>query len=296
MCLLLLSGCAPNYTVESPPPPPPPPKLTLINIIDQNGLTETISSKERIAQFETVNFLARQPYKKVMRIFARDFQGNISAILTSYHPNGQPWQYLEIVNSRAMGAYKEWYSTGQLKIQATIIGGDPDLTVAAEKTWLFNGLCQVWDEQGKKTADLPYLNGALEGTALYYHSCGALWKKIPYCQNNRHGLQQIFLESGKLFSETQFANDLQNGPSCRWWPSGALASSESYQDGKLQTGSYWDLSGQLITQVIEGCGKQTLFGKTTVAAIQEYKKGLPEGRVELYFYQWLPDIKLLHQK
>lgn len=274
----LLTACAPKYTADSPPPP----KLSVINIIDQNGLTETISTPERIEQYEHVDFLQCHPYKKVMRIYNRDFQGNVNAFLTSYHPNGQPWQYMEVVNGRAYGPYKEWHSNGKLKIEATIIGGEADLNTSSQKTWLFNGICFVWDEQGRKTADLPYVKGLLHGDSIYYHPCGTVWKNIPCLQGKREGLQQIFHENGELHSEANYMNDQLNGTSIRYWQNGTVASEENFCDAKLLSGVYFDKCGTPISEVEEGEGKRVLFGRNTVSTIIQYHKGLPDGKTELY--------------
>ena len=37
--------------------------LTSIHIVDRNGFSETISNKERLNQFQNVNFLSPQPYQ-----------------------------------------------------------------------------------------------------------------------------------------------------------------------------------------------------------------------------------------
>lgn len=273
--LLLLSSCAPKTNENEP-------KLTVINIIDQNGLTETISTPDRIKQYDAVDFLCNQPYKKVMRIYSRDECGNVTAYITSYHPNGQPWQYLEVVNGRAFGMYQEWYANGQLKIEARVISGNADLDTAAQKTWLFEGLCTVWDEQGQKSAEMPYIKGLLEGLCIYYHPCGTIWKSTPCYQGKREGVQQVFMETGELLSEISFCQDEPDGYSHRYWPDGCLSTEESFTRGRLMCGCYWDRQGRMITEVVLGHGKRTLFGKEFVSMIQEYHNGIPEGKVEIY--------------
>lgn len=277
--LLSMSACTPKTYVDAPPPAP---KLSIINIIDQNDLTETISTPDRIKQFEHVNFQQNHPYKKVMRIYQRDYKGDVNAYLHTYHSNGQPWQYLVVVNGRAFGPYIEWHPNGKIKIEATVIGGEADLTTGAQKTWLFDGVSLVWDEQGKKLAELPYSKGLLEGESKYFHAGETLWKSIPCHQGLKEGLQQFFFESGELFSEAVFINDNLHGMSRRYWRSGDLAAEEEFYNGKLSNGSYWDTCGTLIAQVISGTGKRVLFGKNTVSLILAYQNGIPDGKTELY--------------
>ena len=273
---LAFASCAPKYAQE------PGPKLAVVNIIDQNDMTETISTTDRLRQFEGTDFLSCQPYKKVMRIFQRDCEGNVLAYLTSYHPSGQPWQYVEVLNGRVNGTYLEWYPSGSLKVSATVIGGEADLTQAAEKTWIFDGLSQVWDEQGMKAADLPYSKGLLDGLCLYYHPNGNLWKKIPMCQGKREGDQEIFLECSALLSRSNFVGDQPCGPTQKFWPNDTLAADEFFENGKLIRGTYWDRCGKEISKVVNGNGKRILFGKESVSSVHSYINGVADGKVENY--------------
>ena len=147
--------------------------LTSINIIDRNGLNETITNKDRLEQYERTNFLCPQPYQKVLRVYKRDCQGNSISYVTTYYENGQPKQYLEAVNNRAFGLYQEWHENGILKLEATIIGGIADLTPCAEKSWQFDGCAQAWDENGNLQTEISYDKGQLEGESLYYHPNGS---------------------------------------------------------------------------------------------------------------------------
>lgn len=280
LALLIFSwGCTPKVEVEAPP------QLAIVNIIDQNDMNETISSPERLKQYESVDFLKCQPYKKVMRVFKRDACGDIAAFITSYHPNGQPWQYVEVINGRVYGLYQEWTATGVMRISAHVIGGEADLTPSAQKTWLFEGLCTVWNDDGQKIAELPYEKGLLEGECLYFHPTGGLWKQIPCCQGKREGMQLIYLESGALLSTTPYINDLPSGPAQKFWLDGSIAADEVFQDGKLISGTYFDPQGKTISQIINGNGKRVLFGKESVSSIQAFVNGYPEGKVENYTAQ-----------
>src|SRR5690606_28139013 len=120
LLLVSLIGCRPQQKEAKP-------TLISINIIDENGLTETISNAERLKRFENTDFLASQPYQKVSRVYSRNAEGDICAYITSYHSNGGAKQYLEVVNGRAFGVYREWHFNGILKIDAIVIGGSGDL-------------------------------------------------------------------------------------------------------------------------------------------------------------------------
>src|SRR3990167_2493575 len=138
--LIFLVGCS-HYSEYQEGP-----QLSSIQIQDRNGLIETISNPDRLQNYQETDFLASQPFKKVLRVFKKD-QKNIAKI-TSYHPNGLLWQYLEAQDMRAMGAFQEWHSNGRLKIAATVIAGTADLASGVQKDWLFDQTASIWDEQG----------------------------------------------------------------------------------------------------------------------------------------------------
>jgi len=278
ICVILtLSGCSRN-----PPDYIDPPKLSSINIVDRNGLSETISQADRIQQYENVDFFCPQPYQKVLRIFARNQTGDICARITSYHPNAQLKQYLEVVNNRALGMYREWYVNGTLKLETSVIGGVADLTVSAEQSWLFDGCSQVWDENGNVIATIEYSKGELEGVSNYYHCNGKIWKRIPYCRNKTEGVFEIYLDNGSLFQTIEYSNDVKNGKAMRYWGDGSVASDEDYCNGLLMEGRYYNACGELVAEILEGHGFRAIFGKESVGEFQEFHAGLQDGEVKVF--------------
>lgn len=258
------------------------PNLNCINLVDREGMTEMVRTPDRLKQYENVDFLKPQPYQKVMRVFARDPSGNVSAIITQYHANGYPKQYLEVLNSQASGKYKEWYANGVLKVEATIIGGSADINTAAEKSWLFDGISSAWDENGTLIARIEYSKGDLCGVSTYFHSNGKIWKTIPYSANRVHGTLSLYLENGDLLQQTEYDAGNKTGPSLRYWKPGVIASDEFYLKGKLQKGAYFDLNGNLVAKIEDGNGLRATFGKDSINELQEYKNGVLEGEVKVF--------------
>ncbi len=273
---LLLTGC--RYSANNIDPN----KITSINIIDRNGLAETISAKDRLNHFQKTDFLTPQPYQKVLRVFARDKKGDIRSTITSYHPNGQIKQCLDAVNNRALGAYREWHSNGQLKIDSLIIGGTADLNTQAEESWLFEGLNQAWDEEGHLLAQIPYNKGELEGEAKYYHPNEQLWKSCPYQKNVLHGTQKTFLQEGALLQTVEYVNGCKEGLSIRHWTPLMIAYQETYQNGKLMESQYFDREGKCVAEIHEGKGFRAIFGKKQLQALQEFREGIQEGVVKIF--------------
>jgi len=258
--------------------------LVSINIIDRNGLSQTISSKERLKRYQHVDFLRPHPYQKVMRVFRPVRNIGTKAIITSYHSNGQPKQYLEAINNRALGAYKEWFPNGKPRLNARVIGGVADISVTAEKSWVFDGKCLAWHEEGPLAAEITYNKGAMEGASTYYHSDGNIWKKVPYKNNTIEGKEETFLATGELFTSSEYHEGTPHGKTIKYWADtpNLCAAEEEFQNGRLLKGRYYDKEGKLITQVDGGSGFRALFGQNAVCELQEYRNGTLDGEVRSF--------------
>lgn len=257
-------------------------KLTNIHIIDRHGITETISTKDRLSQYEKIDFLSPQPYQKVTRVFPRDKYGRMKSVMTSYHPNGQCHQYLEVLNQRACGSYREWFNNGQLKLDCTVTGGLADLTPQAEKSWLFEGPVFVWTDEGNLLAEFQYKHGQLNGISKYYHTNENLWKTVPYEKNLVHGTQVFYLEDGSTLETTYFVQGKKEGSSIRYWKNGKTASQEIYDNGRLTEGVYTLPSDEVVSKVENGCGFRSIFGKDRVIEKREYAHGIEDGTVSIF--------------
>jgi antitoxin component YwqK of YwqJK toxin-antitoxin module len=282
-CLFIISilsltfwGCAPKGPRDESA------ILCTVNLVDQHGACETISNPERLKQYQEVNFLSSQPYQKILRIYGKDLQGNVKAYITSYHPNGQIKQYLEVLNGRAFGVYQEWYPDGTKKLETHIVGGHADLNTAAEQSWLFDGCSEAWDENGNLIATISYEKGELHGCSTYFHANGQIWKRIPFTRNQVEGLFEIFLDTGEIFQTTYYTAGKKNGQSLRFWASCKIAADEIYTNDLLNKGRYYDLCGNLVAQVENGEGYRATFGRESVSELQEYHHGILEGEVKVF--------------
>lgn len=255
--------------------------LSSIHIVDRNGFAETITHKDRLNQFQNLDFLKSQPYQKVLRIYARDPSGNIRSIVTSYHPNGNPKQFLEIVNGRALGGYREWHENGVMSVSAKIVGGTADIIPAAERTWLFDGPSYAWDEEGHIKAEILYSQGVLEGYSNYYYSNGQVSKRIPYHKGVVDGVLELYRENGQLLQQVSFVQGTQHGNAVHMWDGTQVASQEDYYNGKLECGIYYDKQGTVISEVKQGNGFRVIFDQDVVIEYQEYRQGILDGEVKV---------------
>ena len=92
--LLLLTGCAFRNTE---------PELVSINLIDREGMSETVTNDDRLKRYVDVDFMAPQPYLKVLRVYKDPKGSAIPAYVTGYQPKGVIKQYSEGVKGRAFG-------------------------------------------------------------------------------------------------------------------------------------------------------------------------------------------------
>lgn len=273
---LVATSCSATRNAEKPP------KLVSMNIIDRNGLNETITNKERLAQYDQTDFLRHQPYQKVRTTYAKDCQGNATAYLYSYYENGQAKQYLEIVNNRAYGRYQEWYENGSFKLEAKVIGGPADLSECAEKEWLFDGCAKAWDENGNLLTEIQYEMGQLEGDSLYYHPNGNIWKRISFHINQPNGTSEYYLDNGQLLQTISFSNGMRHGTALRFWSPECIAADEHYSNNLLLHARYYDSQGGLVAEISDGEGFRASFSKTSVLEIQEFHDGVLKGEVRVF--------------
>ncbi len=271
----LFTGCASRSEQNSPP-------LTHVQLIDRNGVNETISHKDRLEMLKQVNFLDSQPYQKVVRVFKRDTDGKIVSKLTTYHSNGEVFQYLEVVGGRAKGFYKEWHENGKLRIEAIVMEGMGDLTPDAQTTWIFDGESKVWDREGNLVADLFYEKGKMEKEALYYYSNGKLSKSIPYKNDKIEGEKKIFDYEGNCIGGIQYIDNQKEGRSFFIGNKASPKQEEVYEKGLLMFGEYWDFEGNLIQKITKGNGVKPIYEDGFLRIEHEYVNGKPEGSVKMY--------------
>jgi antitoxin component YwqK of YwqJK toxin-antitoxin module len=256
--------------------------LSSVQVVDRNGMNETVSNPEKLDAFAKVAFDLPQPYQKIVRVYKKDTEGKVHAKATTYHDNGHIHQYLETVGGRAHGVYKEWFTNGKLRMQARVIEGMGDLTETAQATWIFDQDSHVWDQEGQKIADIYYEKGSLEGVSNYYYPNGLLSKKIPYKKDQIDGELQIFAQDGTLIGTTKYLEGIKHGLAHFAGDSEAPPREELYEKGYLLEAKYYNYAGEVVSKIDKGYGIRTLFVKGILRSEHEYQQGVPEGQVRLY--------------
>lgn len=256
--------------------------LVSLQTIDRNGFNETISTKERLKSYENRNYLESQPYKKVMRNFEKNCKGLQKTIVTSYHDNGQIEQYLEVENGRARGEFKQWYPNGNLKIEAQVLEGIGDLTESCMETWVFDGQCRAYQDNGRLEAIISYEKGELSGESTYFYPNGSLRKKTPFVKSKIHGTEIHYDEGGSEVGFFQFQNGKKEGKSIYQGSRFCPKFEEFYSAERLETGKYFDSKGNLVSAIRNGQGIQTVYLNGKLAKQYEFKDGRQSGKVYVY--------------
>lgn len=254
--------------------------MVAIQIQDRNGLTETINSNDKLETYSRTNFLASQPYKKVLRIYRN--RGKSQSKITTYHPNGALWQYLEAEELRANGAYREWYPNGQQRIEALVIGGPAELSQGAQKEWLFDGICKVWNEKGQIIAMLPYHQGTLEGKSLHYYPDGTLQKEQNHSNHLLEGLSLEYYPNGQIRSKLFYKRGMLEGVSLGFYSTQQLAWEEEYREDLLIQGIYFKSNKEPISEVKDGSGTKAIFNGDTLTYLVQIQQGIAQGTVKQF--------------
>lgn len=257
-------------------------ELTSIQLIDRHGVRETVSTKERLKSYQRNDFLLAQPYEKVVRVFNPNREGQVISKLTSYHANGQIKQYLEVLNGRAHGMYREWYENGQEKVQFNVMEGVGDLSQTALKTFIIDGLSRAWDSEGNIIAKISYMRGVLIDFSYVYHINGQIKTSIPYQNGKIHGILSMYDEEGNLQIESSYNDGLLHGESISKNCSNNPAFQEKYEYGLLLHGIYYDYQGNVLSKVEEGKGIKSIYTAGKLSEQCEITSGKSVGAVTCF--------------
>ncbi len=287
LTFVLMVGCSSKVINEEP-------TLVSVHLIDRNGVQETISEKERLGRFQLISFLDPQPYEKVVCTYRQGVVPITKVI--SYHKNGQPKQTLDVVALRANGAYREFFESGKLKLEATVIEGLGDISPQSQESWIFDGVSKVYFENGALKAEIPYEKGVLQGVAVYYREDQSVLRKSPFVDGHSHGEELFFGASGEIFGALPYIQGKLHGRS--WisplWEGGHIL--ETYEMGRLIQGEYRTASGDLVSEVHDGFGEKSIFQNGRLVQTEEIQGGLVDGKMTFFDKEGFVNHTFLQKK
>lgn len=273
--LIICFGCGHSFRSN-------PHAIVSLQLIDRNGFAETISNQDRLSNYQNIDFLQPQPYQKVLRVYKRTDLGQSSSTVTSYHDNGQLWHHLEVIDGRAHGLYQEYYSNGQLKIDAFIIEGVADIHNLAQASWIFDKKSTVRNEQGQLIAEIFYDKGLLHTPSIYYYPEGSIKKIIPYQQGLIEGYLEEFDFDGNIVQKLAYHKGEKEGLSIGYWNKEQLQFSELYKKNHLIEASYFDSNGKKIAEIYNGSGQKVEFIEGRLHQLITFSESVAEGEVQVF--------------
>ncbi|PCI77191.1 hypothetical protein COB21_03395 [Candidatus Aerophobetes bacterium] len=256
--------------------------LISIQLTDKNGLKQTISHEDRLKGFKNLDFHRPQPYEKVIRNYIDKTSKRDFSKITTYHPNGQIFQSLDVVAGRACGFYHEWYANGLRKVEVTVIEGPGDLTPASQCNWIFDGVSKAFDEHGYLEAEIHYDKGVLSGNSLYFYPQGQVKRAITFENGLESGTELFFDIKESIIKERAYSFGKLHGKSLCKNNSNEPNFSEYYEEGLLIEGDYFDFEGASIYKVADKNGYRPIFKEGKLQMVQTIDEGRVEGEMRCF--------------
>jgi antitoxin component YwqK of YwqJK toxin-antitoxin module len=237
--------------------------------MDQQGRVTTITKEEELQKYQHIQLLEPQPYNQIHRIQCSKPSSKAPACdsieeIARYYPSGQICELLPIRNQRPFGIYRQWHPNGQIKLEAPVDGGHPQLSDEAYTTWHFHGIAKAYYPDGTLKEEIPYLSNVIQGKARSYYPNGQLRYEIDYLDSQKEGIKHSY------------------------FPTGDLINSSLYQSGLLKEATYFGYNPIPIITISDGKGYLVELEEDQLY-IHQIAEGRLEGRTQLYQLSTNPD-------
>lgn len=114
------------------------------------------------------------------------------------------------------GEYKEFYPTGELKVEMNLKDGKPE------------GSYIVYFANGKPNEVRAYRNGEFHCVWRTYNEAGILISEAEYRNDKKNGTWHVWDDSGIMRYEMQYDNGKKSGSWYMWDEKGKLLSEKKY--------------------------------------------------------------------
>ncbi|MFT5600937.1 MAG: TonB family protein [Flavobacteriales bacterium] len=152
-----------------------------------------------------------------------------------YYESGVKRMEYNYLNNIAIGRYKFWYQSSQLKVQG-------EYNEAGNKT----GVWKNWDTYGNSAFSGEYVNGNMNGEWLYYFPNGEIQSKENYEHGSKIGHWEEWHENGKLNGGGYYKSDLKTGEWIWYYDNGQLITTYNYNEQGKEIGEHisWHKGGE----------------------------------------------------
>jgi len=116
------------------------------------------------------------------------------------------------------GYYREYYESGDLKLEMYILHGKPEGTyvvyypnarikeVRSYRNGVFDGIWRTYNEQGMLKAQAEYQHGLKQGDWMIWDDNGIKRYEMHYQKGKKIGTWYMWDEKGRLVSEKNYTN------------------------------------------------------------------------------------------
>jgi antitoxin component YwqK of YwqJK toxin-antitoxin module len=160
--------------------------------------------------------------------------------ISKQYANGIPLLEYTLLNNYLHGIRREWYPSGQLKLEETFQLGKQD------------GLSRRWAENGILIFEGYYATGTLEGIATHWYETGFLKRRLTLHIGKRNGIYEEWYPSGNKQYEHTYRNDKLNGYCKDYYDIPGTVKVIYNMEDNIRIGKYkeFDTTGNLITDTI----------------------------------------------
>ncbi|MFH0778020.1 MAG: PKD domain-containing protein, partial [Candidatus Eisenbacteria bacterium] len=148
---------------------------------------------------------------------------------------------------------------------------DPD--DPSDKRQIFHGKRTCWYKNGNKLQDATYVDGYLDGLAIWYNEDGGKHEEVTYKKDIMDGQRIVYQDNGQKLTECIMRDNCQDGTWSSYYENGAQSETKTYKmdvlDGpyteyfkngkRRETGQYregkrdgewqeWNEEGKLVSQ------------------------------------------------
>jgi antitoxin component YwqK of YwqJK toxin-antitoxin module len=99
-----------------------------------------------------------------------------------------------IKNGKKDGVWRNWYASGQLENEWTLVNGEID------------GMRRSWYKSGQLMSEGGYLNGNQEGVRRGWYENGQLMLESSFVNDRRDGVWTVWNKHGDVLSEETYVN------------------------------------------------------------------------------------------
>jgi len=208
----------------------------------------------------------------------RDYAPGV-ATFTRNFSDGTLRSVHRIADSRLHGLQEEYHPNGQLASTSPFLYGK------------LHGTRKVFDHSGALSAEFEYLFGDLYGQAVWYKNGKKDFESV-FENGQYQGIATSYFENGNKSRVLSFHNDLRNGYTEFFTPSGDLIIRILFEEDLPVAYTWKNATGGFVPEITVDSSTHRMlsyFSNGRVSASIELKKGMYHGSYLLYY----PDGKLL---